>query len=312
MPKLSIIVVTYNSEKLISPCLESISKTTSNLDLEIIIIDNNSIDKSGDAVKDYIIKNPSFGSKIRLFKNKKNIGFARAVNQGIRLSNGKFILLLNPDMRVLNKTITSSLEFLEKNRKAGILGGQFLYPETFKIQSSFGNFPSLDTELCYAFGLHKIFSCGRFIVKNIFSSSRFKKTYKVDWVSGGFMMIRKNVLEKIGLLDENFFMYLEDIDFCYRAKQAGFGAYYFPIAQVIHHHMASSKRDLSKPIIYEARSLLYYFKKYKKSVSVLKFLIRLRLNLRIFIYFLLFLFSQKNKELFKANKKVKRELIKLE
>lgn len=308
MLKLSIIIVTHNSEKLILPCIDSILKTTAGLDFKIIVIDNNSEDDSNFIVKNYVLKNPDRGAKIRLFRNKENIGFAKAVNQGIKLSNSQYILLLNPDMRVMNKTISSSLEFLEKNQKVGILGAQFLYPQTFKIQSSFGKFPTAATEFYYVFGLHKIFPCGRFIVKNIFSTPQFKKTHKVDWVSGGFLLVRSEVFKKIGFLDENFFMYLEDIDFCYRAKQAGFEVYYFPIAQIIHHYMASSKRDLSKPIIYEAKSLIYYFKKYKKNIRLLKFLIRLRLNERLFTYFLPSLVSKKYRELRKANKEAKKEI----
>lgn len=309
MPKLSIIIVTYNSEKLIGPCLESIFKTTAGLDFEIIIVDNNSQDGTINLIK---AKFP----QILLIENKENIGFARAINQGVKIAQGEFVLLLNPDMRVLNKAIQKSLEFLEKNfstssgdyKKIGILGGQLLYPETSKIQPSFGRFPSLFTEFLYTFGLHRIFPWGRFIYKNIFSFWKFKKTHAIDWVGGGFMMIKKEVFGKVGLFDENFFLYLEDIDFCCRAREAGYGIYYFPYAQVEHHHMASSKTDLSRPIIYEAKSLMYYFKKYKKNVSALKFLIWLRLNLRIFAYFVLSLFGQKYKELCEANRKANVEI----
>jgi GT2 family glycosyltransferase len=301
MSKLSIIIVTYNSEKLIGPCLDSILKTTANLDSEIIIIDNNSQDGTVNLVKTQF-------PQVRLTENKENVGFARAVNQGVKLAQGKFILLLNPDMRVLDKAILDSLEFLENDKKIGIVGGQLLYHETLKIQASFGKFPSLFTEFLYAFGLHKIFPWGRFIPKNIFSKGRFEKTHQVDWLGGGYMMINREVFDKVGLFDKNFFMYLEDIDFCYRAKNAGWRVYYFPKAKIVHHHMASSKKDISKPIIYEAKSLIYYFKKYKKSFGVLKFLIRPRLNLRILIYFLPSLFSQEFKELFEANKKAKKEI----
>lgn len=304
MPKLSITIITYNSEKLIGPCLESIFKTTTSLDFEIIVIDNNSQDKTVNLINE---KFP----QARLIKNRENVGFARAINQGIKISQGEFVLFLNPDMRVLDEAIAASMEFLSQNEKAGILGGQLLYPKTLKIQVSFGRFPSFFTEFLYAFGLHKIFPCSRFISKNIFSGWKFKKTRQVDWVGGGYMMVKKEVFDKIGLLDENFFMYLEDIDFCYRAKKAGYEIYYFPKAQVIHHHMASSKRDLSKPMIYEAKSLIYYFKKYKKSLDILKFLIWLRLDIRILGYFLLSLFNRQYKDMFLSYSKAKKEFINL-
>ncbi|MEW6407314.1 MAG: glycosyltransferase family 2 protein [Patescibacteria group bacterium] len=304
MSKLSIIIVTYNSENLIGSCLDSIFKTAGGLELEVIIIDNNSQDDAVNVVKTRF-------PQARLIENKENVGFARAVNQGIKMSQGEFVLLLNPDMRVLDKAIKSSLEFLETNPKVGILGAQLLYPKTLKVQPSFGRFPSVFTEFLQAFGLHKILPWGRFIPKNIFSFWKFKKICRVDWLGGGFMMVKKEVFDKVGLLDEKFFMYLEDIDFCYRAKQVGFEVYYFPKAKVIHHHMASAKKDLSKPIIYEAKSLIYYFKKYSKNVGFLKFLIWLRLGIRILGYFSLSLFNRQYKDIFSAYSKAKKELINL-
>lgn len=311
MSKLSIIIITYNSEKLIGPCLDSVFKIAVGLDFEIIVIDNNSQDRSIWAVEYYSRENPESGKKIKLIKNTENVGFARAVNQGIKMAKGEYILLMNPDMRILGGAIGLSLGFLQRAKKAGILGAQLLYPRTLKIQASFGRFPSLFTEFLYAFGLHKIFPWGRLIPKNIFSFWKFRKIYKVDWLGGGYMMVKKEVFNKVGLLDENFFMYLEDIDFCYRSKQAGYDIYYFPKAKVVHYHMASAKKDLSKPIIYEAKSLIYYFKKYKKNLNILRFLIWLRLNLRITTYFVRSLFSLRYGGLFEANIKAKKEIFRI-
>lgn len=301
MLKLSIIIVTYNSEKLIKPCLDSIFKTITGLDFEIIIIDNNSQDQTVSLIEK---KFP----QVHLIQNKENVGFAQAVNQGIRKAQGNFILLLNPDMRVLDRAVNKSLEFLIKNSQVGILGCQLLYPDG-KIQTSFGRFPSLLTEFLQATFLYKVLPFGRFIPYNFLTRRRFKKTHQVDWLGGGFMMIKKEVIEKIGFLDENYFLYLEDIDFCFRAKKAGFKIYYFPEAKVIHYHMVSTQKDPSQAIINEAKSLLYYFKKYNKNIVLLKFLIRLRLNLGVLGYFLLKLFNKRFKELFEVFKKAKKDIL---
>lgn len=302
MKKISIVIVTYNSEKLIGQCLKSVYKNTIGLDLEVIVIDNISQDKTVEVVRKGF-------SRVRFIENHENVGFARAVNQGIKMAQGEYILLMNPDMQILDGAIVKALEFSEKKDNIGIVGGQLLYPDTKKPQASFGNFPSMGTELLYALGWHKILPFGRFFMENIFSRLKFKRTRRPDWVSGGFMMIKKRVIEKIGYLDEKFFMYLEDIDFCHRAKKAGFLAYYFPEAKVIHNHMASSRKDMSRPLIYEARSLIYYFEKYKLCVGCLKFLIHLRFNLRILDHLILSVFGRGHKEAFEANQKAKKEIL---
>lgn len=294
--KLSIIIITYNSEKLIGPCLDSIYKTTKDLNYEVIIIDN----ASQDNTVSFLQKNYP---KINLTLNRQNVGFARAVNQGIKKAGGEFILLLNPDMRVLDKTINKSLAYLEKNSDVGILGCQFLYPN-MKIQASFGNFPSLFTEFLQATYLYKFLPWGRFIPESVLSKKRFKKIQEVDWLSGSYMLMRQKVFEKIGLFDENFFMYLEDVDFCFRAKEAGFKVVYFPKVQVIHYHMASTKKDPSKAIINELKGLIYYFQKYKKNIRFLKFLICLKLYLQLFRYKLVSLYKKEGKIFFDAYKKI--------
>lgn len=298
--KLSIIILTYNSEKLIGPCLDSIYETIRDIDFEIIVIDNNSHDQTVEFLRRYY-------PGIKLTVNKENIGFARGVNQGIKKAKGKFLLLLNPDMRVFENTINRSLDYLEKNKDVGILGCQLLYPD-MRLQASFGNFPSLFTEFLQATFLYKFLPWGRFIPLNFLSRRRFEKIHQVDWLGGGFMMLRREVFKKIGLFDENFFMYLEDVDLCYRTKKVGFKIIYFPQVQVVHHHMASAKRDPSKAIINELNSLIYYFKKYKKNILVLKFLIYLRIYLQLFRYKLVSLLKKEDKIFAKAYKKVLKEI----
>jgi GT2 family glycosyltransferase len=298
--KLSIIIITYNSEHFIGPCLDSIYKTVKNFDYEIIVVDN----ASQDNTVSFLQKNYP---KIDLTIDSENVGFARGVNQGAQKARGEFILFLNPDMRVLNSAINRSLAYLERNSDIGILGCQFFYPN-MRLQASFGNFPSLFTEFLQATYLYKFLPWGRFIPESATSKKRFKKIHEVDWLSGGFMMARRETLKKIGFFDVNFFMYLEDIDLCFQAKKAGLKVVYFPEAQVIHHHMASTKKDPSRAIVNELKSLIYYFKKYKKNIPILKIFIYLGLYLQLFRYKLTSLFNKEKKIFVDAYKKVLKEL----
>jgi hypothetical protein len=264
------------------------------MDLQVVIVDN----ASKDGTAEFLSRSYP---QVELIRNDKNLGFAKAVNQGIKISRGKYILLLNPDMRVLGRAVLNSLEFVKKNKEVGIIGGQYLYPN-YKIQSSFGNFPSLLTEFLQATSLYKILPFGRYVPYNVLWKKWFKKIMEVDWVAGGFMLARKEVIESIGLFDENFFMYLEDIDFCRRARDKNFEIVYYPKARIIHHHMASAE-DLSLTLLNEVNSLVYYFEKHnKKDISILKFFIYLRFYIRIVRYFISALFAERDREMLRAYK----------
>jgi GT2 family glycosyltransferase len=215
---------------------------------EIIVVDNHSQDGSIEMLeKDF--------KYIKLIKNKENFGFAKAVNQGIITAKGDYVLLVNSDMIVPEEAIEEMLAISEKHQ-IGILGPKLVYPNN-KLQGSVGYFPSGVTEFFTKTRLYKIFNYGRYI------KPKFQRLTEVDWVSGGFMLIKKEVIDKIRFFDEKFFMYVEDVDFCYRAKKAGFKVAFTPAVSIIHFHQASSKNNLKQAHAYERASIRYFLEKYR-------------------------------------------------
>ena len=299
--RLSIIIVTYNSAELIVNCLQSLSKGIRGIEQsEVIVVDNNSTDDTVVVVeKDF--------PQVLLIKNQLNVGFAQAVNLAVRKSKGDHILLLNPDVMVLDKAVFDSLVFMEGNEKIGILGCQLLNPD-YSVQASFGNFPSLLTEFLRATFLYKLVPFGLHVTHNVFSRRWFKETLEPDWVSGGFMLVKRKVFQEIGLLDRKFFMYFEDVDFCRRACQVDIGIIYYPRARAIHHHMASSRSDFSVVVENTIRSLFYYFHKYKQDVRWLRRLVKGNLYAQIARYTIASLFVSKSKSKLKAYRQTLRRL----
>lgn len=298
MKDLSIIVVTYNSRNYIGNCLSSIFKAVSNLSSEVIIVDNNSQDGTIDYIKRYF-------QDLKLIVNKENLGFAFAVNQGIKASQGSHILLLNPDTVVNPDTISCMLDFIDKKEKCGAIGCLIKNTDG-SIQPSFGNFPSIITEFFQNLGLYKLIPKGRVIPYNIFTRHKFKKIHRVDWAGGSCLMLKKEAINKVGLLDENFFLYLEEVDWCYRAYKMGFKIFFFPNVFTIHHLRKSAEKNLEKAVISETESLIYYFKKHypEKKQRSLKRLIKFKCFLQIIRWSFMSLFGLKNKKYIDIYKKI--------
>lgn len=247
--KLSIIIVSWNTEKLLRQCLESVisdwllvvrnqppvanhqSPTT-----EIIVVDNGSTDRSVEMVKSLPITNHQSPVTLHLITNKKNLGFAKAVNQGIKQAEGEVILLLNSDTKIKTGTVEKLLEFEEEVRPA-IIGARLLNPDS-TVQSSVFRLPTIKRAILeYWFGKKEAFS--KYAPKE-------GELVEVEAVSGGAMLISKEIIDKIGMLDERYFMYFEDLDYCRRARRAGFKIYYLPSAEIVHEHGASGK-NLTEP-----------------------------------------------------------------
>jgi len=254
-PLLSIIIVSYNTKELLEECIESVVKSSkhqaSSASYEIIVVDNN----SKDGTREYLeklqnSKTQKFKkhqtSNIKVILNNRNLGFAKAVNQGIKKSKGKYILLLNSDIKVLPGTIKELINFVQKRKDAGIVAPKLLNKDGKASQASCYKLPTIRGAINeYWFG--KKGSYEKYL-------PRGGNPVKVEAVIGAAMLIPKAVIDVVGLLDEKYFMYFEDLDYCRRVDQNGLAVYYLPQVKVIHHHGASGKKIPSKVSHYLVKS----------------------------------------------------------
>ena len=232
--KLSVIIVNYNVKPFLEQCLYSVMKAAEKIDAEVFVVDNASVDGSCPMVRE---KFPS----VRLLENKTNTGFSAANNQAIRISSGEFILLLNPDTVVEEDTFSQTLRFMEEHADAGGLGVKMIDGKGKFLPESKRGLPTPWVAFYKIFGLAKLFPRSRRFGKYHLSYLDENSTCRVDVLCGAFMLLRREVLDKTGLLDEAFFMYGEDIDLSYRILQQGYNNYYFPGSTIIHYKGESTK-----------------------------------------------------------------------
>lgn len=256
--KISIISVEYKDILSLSNLIFSIRKNILNINYEIIIISNSNYDKEeqSNITKKY------YG--IKFLFNKKNIGFAKAVNQGLRLASGKYILLINPDAVLLDNNLLIALSFLENNPKICMVGPMIIN-NLGDIQDSLRVFISLKTILLR----FKKRAINKLIKKNKYSLLEYEQYFSphpVDWISGACMLIRKAAIEEVGIMDERFFMYCEDMDWCKRFWKHHYEVWSFPYWIVQHNATRASTSSvfaLNKLKIIHIISMLKYFWKWK-------------------------------------------------
>lgn len=279
MPKqpilLSIVIVNYNVEHFLEQCLHSVFKAVSNVPSEIFVVDNNSVDGSVALIKD---KFPA----VKLICNQKNTGFSFANNQAIRVCSGKYILLLNPDTVVEEDTFEKTLGFMEKHPKAGGLGVKMLDGKGNFLPESKRGLPTPSVAFFKIFGLSRLFPKSKLFGGYHLGYLDKDKTQEVDVLSGAFMLLRKEALNKTGLLDESFFMYGEDIDLSYRLTEAGYKNYYFPETRIIHYKGESTKKSSINYIFVFYKAMIIFAKKHftQKNAKVFSFLINIAIYLR--------------------------------
>ncbi len=255
---LSIIIVTYNSKKFIQRCINSLLASLPNLAREIIVVDNASQDGSIDLVrKDF--------PEIKLISNIRNLGYAKACNQGIKEAKGRYIFILNPDTGLSEGSLEGMIKFMDEHHRYGILGPKLLDKDG-KMQFSCRAFPSYSTAFFNRYSLlTKIFPKSKYAERYLKTSWPHDSIQETDWVSGAAMLIRKDCLNQIGNFDEDFFMYCEDIDICQRAKKNGWQVFYYPCLAFTHFIGGSIRNTSHLTIIWHHRSIWRYYKKYLKA-----------------------------------------------
>jgi GT2 family glycosyltransferase len=275
VPDVSIVVVNWNTRDLLAECLEAIARTSGDLDMEIIVVDNGSTDGSQDMVRQRF-------PQVHLIANMENLGFARANNQAIRRSQGRYVLLLNSDAFVREHTIQHVVAFMDAHPEAGMAGCKLLY-EDGRLQPSCYTFPTLFTEFCIATGLDKLFSKSPLFGKYRMTYWDFGDVREVDVIVGAFMLVRATAIGEVGLMDERYFMYSEEVDWCYRFKEKGWQIYFYPHAEAVHLWGSSTGRIRVEMLIQMYRSRIGFFRQHygRRSATLLKVLIGFNCLLRI-------------------------------
>jgi GT2 family glycosyltransferase len=273
--ELSVIIVNYNVKHFLEQCLISVKKALDGIEGEIIVIDNNSVDGSLDLL------NQKFKDLV-VIANKENTGFSVANNQGIKIAKGENILLLNPDTVVQEDTFIKCLEFLDNQPDAGALGVKMYDGNGRFLPESKRGLPTPSVAFYKIFGLAAIFPNSRIFGKYHLGYLSMNENHKVDVLSGAFMLIRKKVLNQIGLLDETFFMYGEDIDLSYRIKKSGYENYYFSKTKIIHYKGESTKKSSINYVFVFYRAMIIFAEKHfsKQNVKTFSKLINFAIYLR--------------------------------
>lgn len=252
---LSIIILSYNTEKLTRACMQSLfnqyEKELASGEFEMIIVDNASSDDTVATIQQF---NNSIMNKIKLIQNEENYGYASGNNIGAKESSGKYLLFLNSDTEVKDRGLIEMVKFLDNNKSVAVLGAKLLNSDGTSQPSS-GKFLTLGNIILWLMGAEKLLR----------SSS--KVVARVDWVSGAAFMVRRDLFKKLTGFDKHFFMYLEDMELCWRAKLAGFLTYFYPSVSIMHRSLGSSNRSFAIVNIY--KGLLYFYKKHTNKLQYL-------------------------------------------
>lgn len=254
MDHTSVLIVNYNGNELVLRCLESVFADAGGLDLEVIVVDNASTDGSSDA----IVQNfPA----VRLVRNNENVGFAKAINQSLRLAQGTNFILLNNDAYFLPGGLHRLVAFMAEHLEASVVGPKILNPDG-TVQPSCFRFPTLRDILFESLWLSRLFPRSPFFNRSEMGGFKHDVLCQVDWVLGACMAVRRGAVAATGLLDEHYFMYSEEMDWCKAMHEAGQRIYYWPEPTVIHFGQQRSQRVRPDILARGFQSRYYYFEKH--------------------------------------------------
>jgi len=252
----SVVIVSFNSRDYLRSCLRSILNHTQSVEYEVVVVDNASADGSSEMVAAEF-------PQVTLLRRADNAGFAAANNEGIRAARGEAVLLLNPDAEFTSNVLPPMDRYLRAHPGVGVLGPKLLDGDG-SLQFSCRRFPGLATALFNRYSLAtKLFPKNPFSTRYLMTDFDHDSIAEVDWVSGACMMLPRQAVDRIGLLDERYFVYIEDVDLCQRAHRAGYKVVYFPEVAVLHHIARSSSTLPIRSIIERHRSMWHYYKKYR-------------------------------------------------
>lgn len=263
-PDVSIVIANWNTRELLERCLTSIARARGALSVETIVVDNASTDESVAMVRRRF-------PDVTLIVNATNTGFAAATNQGLSTGQGRYFLLLNSDTELTDQALTRIVDFMDRRTDVGIAGGT-LVGDDGMAQSSYADFPTLGSECLSASGL------GSRVFGPQYPSPRLESgdpAPAVDWITGACMLVRRAAVEAIGGMDESYWMYSEDTDWCFRARQKGWAIVYLPDVRVLHAGGASTKQRRGEMVVRLYRSKVRFFAKHygASSATMLRILL---------------------------------------
>ncbi len=251
----SIVIVSWNTRAILRDCLESVDRNAGAVCCEVLVVDNASADDSVAMVREEF-------PHVRLIENAENRGFAAANNQGIALAAGRYVLLLNSDTVVLDQAIAKTVAFADARPDAAVVGCRVLNADR-TLQRTCSMYPSLPNLVLSSTYLYKVFPRSRLLGREHMTWWDHDGTREVEVVSGCFMLIRREAIEQVGTMDEGFFMYAEETDWCYRFRQAGWKVLYAPVGQIVHLGGKSSEQVKSEMTLQLRSGILRFFRKHR-------------------------------------------------
>jgi len=254
IPDVSIIIPTWNNKEILGQCLQSLYDSKQNLSYQITVIDNGSGDKTCEFLEEEY-------PQVLIIHNERNLGFSKGCNQGISQAESRYFLILNNDTKVMNGALERLVQFMDDNPEAGLAAPKLLNPDGSTQMSVCMEY----TDLKYAFfgGFRLIYPLNKLVKPMALPLEEYGRVREVAWVTGTCMVVRKEILDDVGLLDENIFMYMDDMEWCYRIRKMGWKVFFVPDAIVIHHKHHSSRHQLQEVFKQDYLSKKYFIQKHK-------------------------------------------------
>ncbi len=256
-PTLSVCIVNWNTRELLRACLRSLYQHPPDEPFEVIVVDNASADDSAKMVQAEF-------PQVILIPNKENLGYARGNNQAIQRARGEFILLLNPDTEVRPDTLSNALRFMREHPEVGAIGARQRFPDG-RVQPSVRGFPTPRNLLFEVLGLARLFPRSRLFAAYRMHWFTYDRPMPVDQPMGTFLMVRRAVIEQVGLMDEAFPLFFNDVDWCYRIWQAGWQIWFVPAVEIVHHGGASTRQIRRAALRESHRALERFYRKHYRA-----------------------------------------------